>query len=75
MIAITNSAGAGSLANTFIYTAALSTVAPTGNVTLSATGLGASASNLIPDPKNLQVSLPFRSAIHQACLADGVGCD
>ena len=56
-----NSAGAGSLspADTFIYTAALSTVAPTGNVTLQPTGTEAGrVSNLQPDPTNLQVS-PF----------------
>ena len=55
VISIVNTAGAGSLSDTFVYTAALSTVAPTGNVTISPTGAAATQGNLQPDPKNLQV--------------------
>jgi hypothetical protein len=64
IITIINSAGAGSHADTFIYTAALSTVSPTGNVTVSPTGALASVNNLQPDPTNLQVRSPspFRSS-------------
>ncbi|KAL8291599.1 hypothetical protein RQP46_001857 [Phenoliferia psychrophenolica] len=51
VISLTNSAY---VSDTFIYTAALSTVAPTGNVTISPTGAAATANNLQPDPKNLQ---------------------
>lgn len=53
---MTNSEGAGNYTDTFVYTEALSTVAPTGNVTVSATGAAASASDLDPNPANLQVS-------------------
>lgn len=73
MISIINSAGAGSYTDTFVYTAALSTVAPTGNVTVSPTGAAASANNLIPDPKNLQVSLSCRSGGFLALGSMGKG--
>lgn len=52
---IINSAGAGNYTDTFVYTAAASTVPPIGNVTVSPTGAAASASNLQPNPANLQV--------------------
>lgn len=53
---IINTAGPGSVIDTFIYTEAMTTVPPTGNVTLSPTGAQATASNLDPNPVNLQVS-------------------
>ncbi|SCV72594.1 BQ2448_4131 [Microbotryum intermedium] len=49
---IINSAGAGNYTDTFVYTVPVETVSPTGNVTNVATG---TASNLQPDPTNLQV--------------------
>ncbi|KAK4050019.1 hypothetical protein OIO90_005209 [Microbotryomycetes sp. JL221] len=53
---IVNTAGAGSVTDTFVYTPALSTVPPTGNVTMPVTGAGVTESNLQPDPANLQTA-------------------
>ncbi|KAK4046887.1 hypothetical protein OIV83_005783 [Microbotryomycetes sp. JL201] len=45
-VTLINTAGAGSVSDTFVYTAAASTVPPTGNVTLPVTGAGVTESNL-----------------------------
>ncbi|KAM0792639.1 hypothetical protein ACM66B_002431 [Microbotryomycetes sp. NB124-2] len=54
--AIVNTAGAGSVSDTFTYTVPVSTVPPTGNVTLPVTGAGVTESNLEPNPQNLQTA-------------------
>ncbi|BGO98215.1 hypothetical protein JCM10021v2_001874 [Rhodotorula toruloides] len=59
VITMTNSAGAGSYTDTFVYTAAATTVPPTGNVTNpavpAASGGAGGVTDLQPNPTNLQV--------------------
>uniref|UniRef100_A0A0K3CVX5 BY PROTMAP: gi/342318945/gb/EGU10900.1/ Proteophosphoglycan ppg4 [Rhodotorula glutinis ATCC 204091] n=1 Tax=Rhodotorula toruloides TaxID=5286 RepID=A0A0K3CVX5_RHOTO len=58
VITMTNSAGAGSYTDTFVYTAAATTVPPTGNVTNpavpAASGGAGGVTDLQPNPTNLQ---------------------
>ncbi|KAI5481936.1 aldolase [Pseudohyphozyma bogoriensis] len=63
VVTIINTAGAGNVTDTLVYTNALSTVSPTGNVTVSPTGAAATASNLDPDPTNLQTAAASRLTV------------
>ncbi|BGP29759.1 hypothetical protein JCM10296v2_001504 [Rhodotorula toruloides] len=60
VITLTNSAGAGSYTDTFVYTAAATTVPPTGNVTNpaipAASGGAGGVTDLQPNPTNLQIA-------------------
>ncbi|GAA6057748.1 hypothetical protein NBRC10513_006189 [Rhodotorula toruloides] len=60
VITMTNSAGAGSYTDTFVYTAAATTVPPTGNVTNpavpAASGGAGGVTDLQPNPTNLQIA-------------------
>ncbi|GEM08998.1 proteophosphoglycan ppg4 [Rhodotorula toruloides] len=60
VITMINSAGAGSYTDTFVYTAAATTVPPTGNVTNpavpAASGGAGGVTDLQPNPTNLQIA-------------------
>ncbi|ORY54877.1 hypothetical protein BCR35DRAFT_310236 [Leucosporidium creatinivorum] len=61
VVTLTNTNGPGSVSDSFIYTKALSTVPPTGNVTVVGTATG--QSNLQPDPTNLQTAAAHRLSL------------
>ncbi|CDR36320.1 RHTO0S02e00298g1_1 [Rhodotorula toruloides] len=76
VITMTNSAGAGSYTDTFVYTAAATTVPPTGNVTNpavpAASGGAGGVTDLQPNPTNLQIAAaPPR--LSTASLATTIG--
>ncbi|GJN88271.1 hypothetical protein Rhopal_001236-T1 [Rhodotorula paludigena] len=61
VVTIVNTAGAGSYTDTFVYTAAASTVPPTGNITNTAvparSGGAGGVTDLSPNPTHLQVRI------------------